>query len=102
MRSVPKYFVTDNAKRVKFPEECVMCSEKYVFVVKNVYKSAELFKEGRNCIQDIDRPGRPRIVGTSEIVDSIYALLLSDGRFPLEDISERVEFFLWHSIQMCP
>ena len=40
---------------MKFTEEWVMWMTKHVCVKNDVYK---LFKEGWNCIQDEDRPGR--------------------------------------------
>ena len=66
-----------------------MCSEKDV-LVKNVYKWAKLFKEGRNSIQDKDRPGKPIKVSTTEMVDSINVLTSVDRKHIIEDISEQL------------
>ena len=50
------------------------------FSQKNVYRWAKLFKDIQNSIQDEDRSGRPTMVSSPEIVDSVNVLILSDNR----------------------
>ena len=75
-----------------FIRKCLMCTEKH-FSVKNIYKWAKLLKEGRNNIPDEDKPGRPKMVSTPEIVDSDNALNLTIRRVTIENISQQLVFF---------
>ena len=68
-----------------------MYTESHVFV-KNVYKSAKLFKEGRNRIQDEDRLDRPTILSSSEMVDSVNVLMLANRSATIEHIFEPLGF----------
>ena len=83
-----------SAKHVKFTEECVICTEKHVLVKENIYKWVKLFKEGLNNIQDEDRPGRSTKESTPEMLYLVNALILTDRRVRIEDISEQLGIFV--------
>ena len=52
-----------------------MWTEKHI-LIKNVYKWAKLFKEGRNSIQDEGSSNRFPMASTPEMVYSVNALIL--------------------------
>ena len=62
------------------------------FTQKNAYKWAKLYKKGWNSIQD--ETGRPTIVTSPEMVDSVNAFILADRRVTIEDISEQLGIFV--------
>ena len=62
-------------------------------------KWAKLCKEDRNSIQDEDRSNMSTIASTPEMVDSVYALILSDRRVTAEDISELLGISVINSSQ---
>ena len=74
-----EYSMLEQRSVIKFTEECVMCTEKYL-LIKNVYKMGKLFKDGRKSIQDGDKPGRPIMARSPEMVVSINSLFVADKR----------------------
>ena len=74
---------------VKFIQECVKYTETS-FSQKNVYKWGKLLKEDQNSIQDEDKPYRPTIVRTPEMVDSVNVLIWADRGVTIEDIPEQL------------
>ena len=56
---------------------------------KNVYKWAKLFKESRNSIEDKNKPCKPKMSCQPEMVYLVNVLILSNGRFRIEDIYEQ-------------
>ena len=65
-----------------------MCDVEKHSWVKNVYKWAKLFKKGWNSIQDEDMSYRPTMVNIFEMVYSGKALILTDRKLEVENISE--------------
>ena len=58
------------------------------------------FKRGDFSTCDAPRPGRPKTVTTSEIIDHIYELILEDGRILAKSIARRTsshtkKLFFW-------
>ena len=49
-----------------------------------------MFKKGWNSIQGGDRPGRPTMASTPEMVDSVNMLILPDRRISIENISKQL------------
>ena len=70
------------------------------FTQKDVYKWAKLFKESRNSIKDEDRLARNTMASTPEMVDSVNALILTNRKVTIEDISEQLGISLL-STQNC-
>ena len=84
-RFVIKFLLAEKCKPCEiYGRKCDVYGEAY-FSRKNVYKWDKLFKEGQNSIQD---EGMPTIASTSEMVDSVNALILVDRRVATQDISE--------------
>lgn len=53
-----------------------------------VYKWVGLFKQGRESLEDDDRPGRPSDVTTHEMVIKVEDAVMQDGRIKLKEIAE--------------
>jgi len=51
-----------------------------------------VIKRGDFSICDVPRPGRPKTVTTSEIIDQIHELILEDRRISSKSIAEQVSF----------
>ena len=89
-RSVIKFLVTEKCKPCKIYKRMRDVYGEACFSKKNVYKWAKLFKDGRLSIEDEDKPGRPTMASTPEMVDSVNALILADSNVTIEDISEQL------------
>ena len=76
---------------MEFIEACVSCAQKSMFLSKNVYKWAKLYKEGWNSIPDKDRPSRPTMVCTAEMVDSVNLFILAERSVTIDKISEQLK-----------
>ena len=76
-----------SANYVKLTELCMMCMEKHVLVQKILYKWAKFFKDHQNSIQ---YEGKLITVSPSEMVDLVKALILTDRRVTIKDISEQL------------
>ena len=50
-----------------------------------------MFKEGQNRIEGEDRPDRPIMVSTPEMLDSVNVLILADRRVRIEEIYEQLK-----------
>jgi len=48
------------------------------------------FKHGDFSTYDVPRPGRPKTVTTSEIIDQIHDLILEDSRISAKSIAEQL------------
>ena len=46
------------------------------------------FKRGEFSTRDAPRPGRPKTLTTSEIIDQIHELILEDRRISVKSIAE--------------
>ena len=72
-----------------------MCTEKYVLILKNVYRWAiNCLKKAEVIFKNEDRPGWHTMVGIPEMVDSVDTLILANRRVTREDISEQVGIFV--------
>ena len=71
-----------------------MCADKHVCSPKNVYQWTKLFQGDWNNIQDEDRSGRPTMIGTLKIGDSVKPLILADWRVSIDDISKQLQIFV--------
>ena len=57
-----------------------------------------MFKKGQNSVQDEDRPGRPKLISTPEMADSVNVLIFIVRRVTIEANWE----FLWvQHIELC-
>ena len=87
-RGLSNFWWLRSANYVKFTEDCVMCTKKHISVKKK--KKKKVYKWAQNSIQDEDRPSRPTMTSTLEMVDSVNALILVNRRVIKDDISEQL------------
>jgi len=54
---------------------------------RSVYEWTEMFKNGRTCVMDAERSGRPSTATTGEKLEEARAIILTDRRVTIEEIA---------------
>ena len=57
---------------------------------KNVYKWYKDFKEGRECVNDLERPGRRSISTDEQHVNQIKELVHKNRRLTIRDLADTI------------
>ena len=57
---------------------------------KNVYKWYKDFKEGREHVDDLERPGRPSTLTDEQHVNQIKELVLKNRRLTINDLADTI------------
>ena len=89
-RFVIKFLMVDQRKPCDIYSIICDVYGKVCLSEKKCFKWSKLFKVGRNSIQKEDRPSRPTVASTPEMVESFNALVLFDRRVTIDDIYEQM------------
>jgi len=106
-RAAIKYFFSCKARSRRNFEILTETLGEYVPSYVTVKKWVAQFKRGDFCTCDEPRPGSPKTVTTSEIIDQIHKLILEDGWISAKSITgqlgisrERVGFIIHKDLDM--